>query len=102
MRTLPRRMITTLTAGMLATAVFAGAVTTAPEANAQRRATSSTDNTLSSDVGSSELQSFYNKSPDWGQFLLMLITGGMLLEGVGYLIGPARLQIQHLIPNVHI
>ena len=101
MRTLPRRMITTLTAGMLATAVFAGAVTTAPEADAQRRATSSTD-TLSSDVGSSELQSFYNKSPDWGQFLLMLITGGMLLEGVGYLIGPARLQIQHLIPNVHI
>ena len=101
MRTLPRRMITTLTAGMLATAVFAGAVT-APEADAQRRATSSTDNTLSSDVGSSELQSFYNKSPDWGQFLLMLITGGMLLEGVGYLIGPARLQIQHLIPNVHI
>ena len=34
--------------------------------------------------------------------LLVLITGGMLLEGVGYLIGPARLQIQHLIPNVHI
>jgi len=32
----------------------------------------------------------------------VLITGGMLLEGVGYLIGPARLQIQHLIPNVHI
>ena len=57
---------------------------------------------MSSDVGSSELQSFYNKSPDWGQFLLVLITGGMLLEGVGYLIGPARLQIQHLIPNVHI
>ena len=102
MRTLPRRMTTTLTAGMLAAAVFAGAVTTAPEADAQRRATSSTDNTLSSDVGSSELQSFYNKSPDWGQFLLMLITGGTLLEGVGYLIGPARLQIQHLIPNVHI
>lgn len=67
----------------LSTALSAG-VAQAAEGNA------TTKTGLSSAVGSSDLEGWYEQSPATGKVILSFLMGAVVLEGIGMILGPMR------------
>lgn len=79
---------------MLSGAVAATAV--APVSAAPGNSEGSDTTSLSSAVGSSEIQDWYNQSPDTGKTILTILGVIVALEGLGFIFGPLRSVIFNL------
>lgn len=96
MRTFTHRISKTFTAGMLATSLVVGTAVAAPPVAyaAKTSDNSSSAGTLSSDLGSPELQKYYNEQSESGKIVLSLIAVGAVFELIGFLVGPVRITLQ--------